>query len=203
MDRGVIDIWNSEKFDSLFERCKLRISRDRAFLLIELLRYASRIKGDMAELGVYKGSTAYIMANLLKESSKRLYLFDTFVGTPAHSDKDNVKREGFYSDTSLEMVQNFLSEFEFIEYVDGLIPDTLKVLDNNSLAFCHIHLNLYTSTKSALEYIYNRVSKGGVILIEDYGLYACAGSKKACDEFVDALNISIIWMPTGQGVVIK
>lgn len=203
MDNGVWDIWNEQEYGALFQKANLRISTDRAFSLIELLRHALRLEGELVEMGVYKGSSAYIIADVAKASGKKLTLFDTFAGTPEHSDEDNVKRAGQYADTSLEGVLGYLSEFANIEAHKGFIPETLSVLDGKRVCFCHIHLNLYESTKNALEYIYERMTLGGIILIEDYGLKTCAGVKKATDLFAAEKNIHPIWLPTGQGMVIK
>lgn len=203
MDRGVLDIWNSDKYGALFQRANLRISTDRAFLLIEMLKHSLTLEGELVEMGVYKGSTSYIIAEIAKGSEKTTYLFDTFEGTPDHSKDDNVERKGFYADTSLESVREYLKEFERVELHKGFIPDTLHVLDGKKICFCHIHLNLYQSTKSALEKIFPKMAESGIILIEDYGLEACAGVKKAADEFAKSQGVHMIWLPTGQGMMIR
>jgi len=202
-NRVIDDIWNSEKFDNLFERANLRISRDRAFLLLELLTHALNLEGDVCEMGVYKGSSAYLIADTIKQSTKTLHLFDTFEGTPKHSDNDNMNREGLYADTSLEGVQEYLGEFKNLSFHKGFIPDTLQAIENTRFCFAHLHLNLFQSTKDAMEFIYPRINKGGVILIEDYGLCKCAGVKKASDAFCEINNTHTVWLPTGQGMIIK
>ncbi|WP_417333256.1 TylF/MycF/NovP-related O-methyltransferase [Halarcobacter sp.] len=203
MDNGVLDIFNDKKFDKLFEKAHLRISRDRAFSLIEFLKYSLDKDGDLIEMGVYKGSTAYIIADISKNTEKKLYLLDTFEGTPPHSENDNVKREGFYSDTSLSYVKDYLMHFNNLSFIKGFIPKTFEKIKNQNFCFCHIHLNLYQSTIDALNFIFEKMVSGGIILIEDYGLEACAGVRKACDEFSKIKNFHMIWLPTGQGLIIK
>lgn len=197
------DVWNNEFYETLFEKSKLRLSRERAFVIINMLKHALKLEGEVAEMGVYKGSTAFIIASYMKDSPKDFLLFDTFEGTPEHSKEDNVKRHGFYADTSLSEVKAFLSDFNNVHYFPGFIPQVFQNLQKKEYAFVHIHLNLYTSTKNALEYIFDKLTLGGIILIEDYGLSQCLGVKKATDEYVQSQGNTVIHLPTGQAIVIK
>ena len=198
-----LDTWNDDKYKALFKQAQLRLTPQRAFVLINALQHALVLEGDVIEMGVYKGSSAYIIAHTMQNSGKKLHLFDTFEGTPKHTEKDNVSREGWYGDTSLEAVGEFLKEFDFLEFHQGFIPDTFTDLPEQKYSFVHIHLNLYESTLCALEYIYEKMSVGGVVMIEDYGLVKCAGVKLAVDNFVEKNNIHVIHLPTSQGMIIK
>lgn len=198
--------WMNDYYSTLFRRCNLRISRERAFLLLELLKSTLDIKGDVAEMGVYKGSTSYLILDALHHSraEKKLFLFDTFTGTPPGGSADNLKRKGMYSDTSLKQVMKTLGPFtERIVYKPGLIPATFRGLESAAFSFVHIHLNLYASTRDAMEFSYSKVSPGGIILIEDYGLRMCAGVKSAIDEFCDRIHAPVVHVPTGQAVMFK
>ena len=74
---------------------------------------------------------------------------------------------------------------------------------SRSFSFLHIHLNLYQSTQDALVNLFPCLTRGGIVLIEDYGLHTCAGAKSAADEFFANGRNRIIHLPTGQGVVFK
>lgn len=198
-----LQTWEEPEYKEIFKRAELRLTPERAYVIINALNHALNLDGDIIEMGVYKGSTAYLIADTMKDTQRILHLFDTFEGTPEHSDKDNTNRTGWYSDTSLEGVQEFLSDFRFIKYHKGFIPKTFQPLEQNKYAFVHIHLNLFESTDAALRYIYEMVSTGGIILIEDYGLIKCSGVKLAVDSFVRELGISVIHLPTSQGMIIK
>lgn len=198
--------WRDEALLTLFDKAKLRISRRRAFLLMEAMENVRNIPGNFAELGVYKGSTSYIMADYILKSkqNRKLYLFDTFAGTPKESTKDNMHREKQYSDTSLEGVKEFLFEYSNItRFYPGFIPDSFSELKDERFAFLHIHLNLYESTENALRCMYPRMETGGIILIEDYGLKRCHGVKKAADTFFSDKRMPVLHIPTGQGFAIK
>ena len=56
------------------------VSDDRCFMLYQYAQYASSLLGSMAELGVYQGGTAKLIAKA--SPAKTLHLFDTFSGLP-------------------------------------------------------------------------------------------------------------------------
>ena len=198
--------WLDENYIDLYEKSNLRISPERAYVLLEFLSHSMKnVQGDVIEMGVYKGSTAFLIADtMLKNNYKRnLFLCDTFEGTPMESENDNLFRHGRYSDTSLEDVENYLKDFSFIKYIKGFIPKSLDLISDNKFSVCHLHLNLYQSTKNALDFVYDRILSGGVIIVEDYGLNKCLGVKKAVDEFCLDNSCTVINLTTGQGVILK
>lgn len=206
-ERGVLDFCRTEENEILFKAAQLRISYERGHLLKEFVRCSERVPGDVAEMGVYKGNSAYVIADVMTawESGKKLYLFDTFQGTPAAgSQRDNHARGGQYADTSVSGVMDLLEPFkDDVIPVAGMIPDSFRDVAAAVWSFVHIHLNLYQSTKDALEYAFPRLSPGGVIFIEDYGLRSCSGVKCAVDEFCLRKGGIVMALPSGQGVIIK
>jgi len=201
-----ISPWDNKEYKNLFAKAKLRISRKRAFMLLEILNLALKFEGDVAELGVYKGSTAYLIADCLSllNRDKKLYLFDTFCGSPLSSKKDVLQRKGTYVDTSEEKVHAFLKDFDsFLEFRKGLIPESCKGLEKNIFCFLHVHLNLYESTHCALDFFYPRMSNFGLVLIEDYGLESCGGVRLAVDEFCKDRSIPFIRLTSGQALMVK
>lgn len=206
-EKGVLDFCRTEENEMLFKAAQLRISYERGHLLKEFVRCSEKVPGDAAEMGVYKGSSAYVIADIVTgwDNEKKLYLFDTFQGTPAtESQYDNHTRNGQYADTSVPGVMSFLEPFkEKVIPVAGLIPDSFRDVLSASWSFVHVHLNLYQSTKDALEYAFPRLSPGGIIFIEDYGLKSCSGVKCAVDEFCLNKGVVVMALPSGQGVIIK
>ncbi len=148
------------------------------------------------------------MASMIKKGvdtdKKKLYLCDTFNGTPDTYDKSkgDIKRKGKYSDTSKEYVDNKIKNvYQKTETVVGFIPDSLQLLENKKFCFAHIHLNLYQSTMDALLWLRNKINHSGVIIIEDYGIANCEGVRKAVDEFALENRKNIIYLPTGQAII--
>lgn len=206
-EQGVLDFCHTEENEMLFKAAQLRISYERGHLLKEFIRCSEKIPGDAAEMGVYKGNSAYVLADIITswDNEKKLYLFDTFQGTPAtESQYDNQTRNGQYADTNISGVMTFLEPFkEKVIPVAGLIPDSFHDVLSASWSFVHVHLNLYQSTMDALEYAFPRLSRGGILFIEDYGLESCAGVKYAVDEFCLNKGVVVMALPSGQGVIIK
>ena len=182
------------------------VTLDRKYILYSSLKQAlSTTAGDVAECGVYKGGTAYIMAELIKTVApeRRLYLFDTFDGMP---DTDRLRDRhvgGEFNLTSLGAVRRYLSVFDNVDLVAGFIPDTLLPFEDRRFSFVHIDLDIYQAILAASAFFFERVMPGGFILYDDYGFASCPGARRAVDEFYADKRLSPIVLPTGQCIVFK
>lgn len=157
---------------------------DRCYVLYSLLKQALHVEGDCWECGVYRGGTAQIMASILSESgsTKELCLFDTFRGIPkADSSKDD-HTVGQFSDTSVESVRKSLS-YARCKIIPGLIPDTFCEYLERRIAFAHVDVDVYQSTRDCLEFMFPRLSPGGFMIVDDYGYKMCRGVRMAVDEY--------------------
>ncbi|MGK0173949.1 MAG: O-methyltransferase [Ulvibacter sp.] len=67
------------------------------------------------------------------------------------------------------------------------LPGAVREIDK--IAILRLDADWYTSTKICLDYLYDKVMKGGIIIIDDYGRYD--GCKKAVDEFLDQRGIKV------------
>jgi O-methyltransferase len=184
------------------------VSEDRCFTIHMFSKHCRHLEGDFAECGIYKGGTAYLISLILKDNSnhqKTLHLFDTFSGMPksANEDKSHHK-EGDYQDTSVEAVKDFLSDYSFVEFHPGLIPDTFEAVTNKKFAFVHIDVDIYQSIKDCCEFFYERMTKGGIMIFDDYGFqgYELAAKKAVDDFFIEKSEIPIT-LRNGQCLVLK
>jgi O-methyltransferase len=177
----------------------------RCYMLYSLARHALSLPGHFAECGVYKGGTALLFCSVLHEGTKWLHLFDTFKGIPpGDPEKDNrYVNGGEFWDTSKEAVHDVLS-WTGAKYVlvEGLIPDTLRCVEDYRFAFVHIDVDIYKSVMDSLEFFYPRMTAGGIIVLDDYGFEHCQGAKKATDEFAEKRGAVVIFLPTGQAMLI-
>jgi ubiquinone/menaquinone biosynthesis C-methylase UbiE len=178
------ELWvNEEYFHLLFNEiaaCTL-VSADRCFMLFQMARYAQRKQGEFAEVGVYKGGTARLIAKVCP--NKKVHLFDTFSGLPKGNPDIDIHEQGDFADISLESVQNFLRDCNNVVYHPGFFPDTAKeIIEKFSLV--HIDVDLYQSVKDSLEIFYNKLVPGGVMVFDDYEWPAYPGVKKAVNEFL-------------------
>jgi O-methyltransferase len=162
-----------------------------------------RCHGELAECGVYKGGTAFILAELARGGGRKLFLFDTFGGMPETDPDKDLHRKGDFSDTSLGSVKDYLSGYSNIDFFPGFIPETLTAVADRSFCFVHIDLDIYSAILSATSFFYSRIPAGGVLLYDDYGYASCPGARAAVDGFFANKPEVPQVLQTGQCVVRK
>lgn len=153
------------------------------FNLYQLVLGSAKLAGDLAEVGVYRGGSAKLIASL--KGDKPLHLFDTFAGMPPVRPDLDRHQAGDFADTSLDAVKKYLSAFSGLHFHPGFFPDSARDLAQTPVRFSLVHLDvdIYESTKAGLTFFYPRMVKGGLILSHDYRSLRCAGVKQAFDEF--------------------
>ncbi|MBR3144214.1 class I SAM-dependent methyltransferase [Candidatus Saccharibacteria bacterium] len=157
--------------------------------IIELAKGALLVPGDFVELGCYKGDTSLLLAEVLKGSEKKLWIYDSFEGLPEKSDKDeSVLGENFKGGelyvTKREVKERFLR-------ADLPVPVIKKAwfseLTNEDLpeqiAFAFLDGDFYESIKDSLRLVESRMMDGGVLIVHDYTNPALPGVKRAVDEW--------------------
>jgi O-methyltransferase len=175
---------------------------NEAFLLYSLARSVSKMPGDYAEVGVFRGGSARMICE--GKGDKRLHLFDTFCGLPDGSAKD----EGAFCDHQYngirQNVEQYLSEFPNLSFHEGFFPDTARgvnELEQATYSMVHFDVDLYDSTLACLEFFYPRMTRGGIIISHDYSIIA--GVRKAFDDFLADKPELAIELPTTQCMVVK
>ena len=160
----------------------------------------SKVEGDIAEVGVYKGGSAKVIC--MAKGDRKLHLFDTFKGLPKPGkyDSPELSREGqFYSD--LVNVKRYLSEFPNVQYYEGMFPGTAGPVEKTRFSFVHLDVDLYESTVDCLKFFYPRMNQGGVIISHDYGFLS--GINKAYEEFFMDKPEIVLGLPGYQCLVVK
>jgi O-methyltransferase len=184
------------------------VTEDRCYMIHKFARYCTNIEGDFAECGVYKGGTAFLLALSMTYNSchdRNLYLFDTFAGMPAFANEDpSGHKEGSFGGVSLDAVTSYLQKFSFVVFQPGIFPETFDLVKERKFAFVHIDVDLYQSAMDCCSFFYSRMSKGGVMIFDDYGFpqYKLA-ERRAVDEFFEDKPESPIALNTGQAFIIK
>lgn len=184
-------------------------SRERLFGLISAVRYlgANKIDGSFVECGVWRGgSTMAAVLALMEEKdiSRDVYLFDTFEGMSAPTDKDVVasgetaenllkttnKGDGanVWAIASLDDVQQNLFSTgysrEKLHFIKGKVEDTIPQNAPADIALLRLDTDWYESTRHELIHLFPRLKKNGVLIIDDYGHWK--GARQAVDEFLAA-----------------
>jgi len=70
------------------------------------------------------------------------------------------------------------------------VEDTIPNGAPESISLLRLDTDWYESTRHELVHLFPRLSRGGVIIIDDYGRWA--GQKKAVDEYFAQNNIAIL-----------
>ncbi len=162
------------------------------------------IAGDFAELGVWKGNSAAILADFAAQSDRRLFLFDTFSGFDRRDTQStNPKLEAYFADTSLDFVRATVGHPETTTYVTGFFPDTITdEVRQRTFALVHIDFDLYEPMKAALEFFYPRMPRGGMMILHDYSSGSWPGATRAITEFYQVHDELISLWPDKSGTAI-
>ena len=172
----------------------------KSFMIYQYARYAARhLKGDVGQLGVYKGGSAKMIAECFKNTPSKVFLFDTFEGLPGDAEGE----QGLFSDVAFEEVQKLLSPYPRVELRKGFFPDTAQDLKDRTYSFAYLDGDMYQSTKDGLEFFYPRLIPGGIMLCDDYESPKWTGVKKAVSEFATAHTLEVIHTAWWQCAIIK
>lgn len=162
-----------------------------------------KVPGQLAELGVYRGNSAAVLAHYARQYGRRLYLFDTFQGFDARDLKgiDADKADDF-GGTSLDLVRSVVGE-DAVTFVPGYFPDSIPPgLSDEKFAIVHLDCDLYEPFKASLAFFYPRLSPGGMLILHDYSSGYFSGAKKAVDEFGVAIPEQVVLLPDKSGTAI-
>jgi len=179
------------------------INRFYALALIFDQIMKEQLEGDLAELGVYKGNTAYMLAEFARRSGATAYLLDTFEGFSADDLQGIDANKRFeFADTSLDGVKALVGSAG-VQYVKGYFPGTAtQIPDDARFALVHIDCDLYAPFVAALQFFYPRLVPGGFIIMHDYASLHWDGAERAVDEFFADKPESVMPLPDGSGTVV-
>jgi hypothetical protein len=175
----------------------------------ELFKQVIDSPGCIVELGVFRGSSFFTFAKLMETfcpgDRKRLVLgFDSFEGLTDLDEKldgktspENSKTFGGYSAgavkdeieqlTYLCNQDNFIKGNERCKLIVGNVRDTVpKYLEENPglrISLLHLDMDLYAPTKVALQHLYPLVVKGGLVVLDEYGLMPWEGESRAVEDY--------------------
>jgi hypothetical protein len=170
------------------------------------------IPGDVVECGVWRGGSMMAIAlTLLRlgDRSRELYLFDTFEGMPPATDRDvdhtgragasraraGAGREGrpwLYA--SLDEVRRAVLSTGYdparVHFVKGRVEDTLPASAPEQISLLRLDTDWYESTRHELQHLYPRLTRRGVLIIDDYGHWQ--GARQATDEYLAEHRIPLL-----------
>jgi hypothetical protein len=161
------------------------------------------LKGDVAELGVYRGNTAALLASLARRLGRTAYLLDTFAGFSSLDLKGvDANQRIEFADTSVETVRALVGEAATV-FVQGQFPKSAEQIpDGTSFVLVHLDCDLYSPMNAGLSYFYPRIAPGGFIILHDYSSLRWPGVKLAVDEFFADKPEKVIPIPDKSGTVV-
>ncbi len=179
----------------------------RCFFIWQQMRWLAKkkIEGAIAELGVYKGESSFLLKVMAPE--RDLYLFDTWEGFPETDLRLETGEAATYtaknfSDVDFEAVKDLFSDYDNVHFIKGYFPESLKDFNPDiRFAFVSLDADLYNPTISGLRYFYPRLNKGGIIIIHDYN-HKWEGLMKAVDEFLEEVDETPIAIPDKDGSIV-
>lgn len=118
--------------------------------------------GCFVEVGVYKGGSAWFLAEVARERGNALHLFDTFTGIPFEGPNDG-NRAGEFADTSADAVRAAIPDA--VVHV-GIFPATLPA-DLHGVAFVHCDCDQFDSVRSVIDELWPRMVPGGIMVFDD------------------------------------
>jgi O-methyltransferase len=138
------------------------------------------VRGALAEVGVYKGTTSRFI--LRCAPLRTLYLFDTFEGFPIEDREPQNFGDGRFRDTSEEHVRLALGNALNVQIRKGRFPATTAGLEAERFALVLLDLDVFNPTLAGLEFFYPRISRGGYVFVHDYN---SPESNSACSRAVN------------------
>lgn len=164
--------------------------------------------GDILEFGVALGGSAVMLAKIASANVRRFAGFDVFAMIPPPaSDKDDQKSKARYEDIAagrskgiqgdqyygyrVDLYADVCSTFsrhglevdsDRIQLIKGLFQDTWPLFHSDAIAFAHIDCDWYDPVKYCLDAVAEKLSPGGVIVLDDYNDYG--GCRTATEEFL-------------------
>lgn len=146
------------------------------------------VEGCLVECGTWKCGVLGLMSLVDAECSggRRVHGFDSFAGLPPPSDVDGHAALTWTSKLSVDIDQaydNLRTMGAHAILHKGLFQDTLRASRDElgKIAVLRLDGDWYESTMTSLNDLYDLVSPGGFIIIDDYGHWK--GCKKATDDF--------------------
>lgn len=174
----------------------------RLHILWQCALHARGLSGLVAEVGVYRGGTALLLAEALAGAGKTLHLFDTFTGLPPPDPSREDYVEHYLSDTSEAAVRQLLAPHGSAAQVHpGLFPATAAPIAGERFALVHIDVDLYRSTLDCCELFWPRLVDGGRLVVDDYGF--CPGARAAVDEYFAGREVRPLYLTSGQCLILR
>ena len=168
-----------------------QVSESETKKILQIASECLVLDGDFVELGCYKGDTSLLLAELLKNNQKKLWIYDSFEGLPDKTSADISElgrdfKPGELAVTKREVKMRFLRAGLPVPIIKKAWFQDLGSDDlPNEIALAFLDGDFYESIKISLELVWPRMNEKGVIVIHDYSNQALPGVALAIDEWLN------------------
>jgi hypothetical protein len=153
---------------------------------------ASHLSGDFVACGVQKVGYPRMIVDYVAFGglAKRYWLVDAYSGLGASPETyDDVKRT--------------FAGFPNVHLAQGVVPAVLPRIDALQIAYLALDLNDAVTEGLALEFLWERLVPGALVVFDHYGFAGSEAQKATHDRFARTQRASILALPTGQGLLIR
>jgi len=184
------------------------------------------VEGDFVECGVWRGGNSMIAAEIIRlnGSNKKVWLYDTFSGMtqPTEKDKDmsgssalekfktlprNLESR-FWGISNIEEVKAGFASLNLLgDNLKFVMGDVLHTLNEDSklperISVLRLDTDWYESTLKELEVLYPRLTRNGILIIDDYGDWT--GSRAAVEDYFSKVGNKPFLLPiSGSRIAVK
>ncbi len=95
------------------------------------------------------------------------------------------------------------AKFPNVILVRGTVPETLKQIESEKIAYLSLDMNNAAAEIAAAEYLWDRMVSGSVIVLDDYGHPTSGLYRKSFNEFCKKRNLQVLSLPQGQGLIFR
>ena len=177
---------------------------------------AAHADGAFVECGVNAGFFSSAVLRYLDWNTlqKQFYLVDTFNGPVAsqyspeeialgrRDAAEQAIAAGAYV-TDMDAMKRRYESWNGVILVKGTVPEILQSINAERVAFLHLDMNCAFPECEALKFLWERVSYGGIVLLDDYAYFGYEAQGNALDAVARSIGVSILALPTGQGMILK
>ncbi len=174
----------------------------RTHILTWAAKNCLAVPGDFVECGTYRGYSAEVICRYVQQhkAGKRFVLYDLF--DPGDGGGVGHRLPSHGNALFAEVVARF-QPHPGVLVVRGKVPDALPETAPERISFLHLDMNNAAAEAAALDALFDRISDGGMIVLDDYGWSYYSEQRVVADRFAAAHGQLIVELPTGQGMLIK
>lgn len=165
--------------------------RELAIILRELEKtLTTNVNGDVVEFGCYVGTTSVPLGKRLLTADKKLFVYDSFEGLPEKTREDESPTgtqfvAGELLASKKQLIKNFRqANIPVPTIVKAWFSDVTPAEVPSAISFAYLDGDYYRSVLDPLRLIWDRLSPGAIVVVDDYANEALPGAARAVDEWL-------------------